>query len=570
MLGYDADGFAALEENWMRLIHPEDREKVENPWHESRAGWIQRFEIEFRMQAKEGDWRWILRRGKVVERDAKGHAIRLVGTHVDITERKQAEQDRVARDVAEAANRAKSIFVANMSHEIRTPMNAILGFAQVLKKDPALTPRQAEYLEIISRSGSHLLQLINDILDISKIEAGRIDLKPASFCLHDLLWDVEMTFRSRVEEKGLQLLVEWDDLVPSHAKADEGKLRQVFVNLIGNALKFTDVGGIAVRVRAEPVEEGDSSEKGRIRLIAEVEDTGHGIDSADIDRIFDVFHQAERGLKAGGTGLGLAICRRFVEMMGGKIAVRSEEGKGSCFRFDVLMEPVDEVFIEHEKSMTRQVIGLQPGTGPIRILIVDDVKHNRDLLREILNPVGFELAEAGNGVEALAQVESHAPHAIFMDMRMPVMDGYEATRRIKQHEAWKSIPVIALTASAFDEYKDEVMATGADAYLRKPFRTEELFETLGKCLPLQYLYTEEAVPSSQVVPPGPMEAISLDGIPAPLLHALHHAVGEGDMAKFGDLVQEVAVQNPGVAEKLQWLADRFDYEKLMDLLRPYA
>jgi signal transduction histidine kinase/CheY-like chemotaxis protein len=418
--------------------------------------------------------------------DAAGKVVSVHETAEDITQQREAEQDRIARQAAEEASRQKSLFVSNMSHEIRTPMNAILGFAQILERDPSLTPRQAAHVRAINRAGRHLLHLINDILDIARIESGKTVLKPAAFSLQDLLTDVEMMFRSRAEAEGLELIVERDETLPAHILADEGKLRQVFVNLMGNALKFTETGGVAVRVWSEPVEAGPDGDGTSLRLVCEVEDSGPGIPGEDLDSIFDAFSQGGAGARAGGTGLGLAISHRFVEMMGGRLTVESTVGKGSCFRFEVPVSRAEGTAAT-EKPEPRRVTGLAPGEGPFRILVVDDVQDNRELLCALLQPVGFQVREAENGEEALAAFEDWSPHAVLMDMRMPVMDGYEATRRIKTLEAGRDRPVIAVTASAFKDAKEEVLATGVSAYLRKPFRPEELYGALEACLDLHFV-----------------------------------------------------------------------------------
>ena len=406
----------------------------------------------------------------------------------DITERKQAELDRIACDAAEAANRTKSIFVANMSHEIRTPMNAVLGFAQVLACDPLLTPKQGECVRIISRNGEYLMQLINDILEISKIESGQLTLDEATFCLHDYLDELELMFRSSVVARGLQLFVERDANVPCYVTADRGKLRQILINLVGNAIKFTETGRITVR--AEVVEGKPVEDKDVLHLMFEVQDTGSGISDDDLGLIFDSFQQGKSGAKVGGAGLGLSISRRLVEMMGGEITVTSQVGKGSCFRFDVLLTPAAKV-AGQDKLERRRVVSLEPGTGPFRILVVDDVPVNIALTYSLLQPVGFEVAEAANGVEALDVFEQWSPHAVLMDMRMPVMDGYEATRRIKSTEAGRATPVIALTSSVFEDAKKKMMAAGADGHIGKPIRREELLEELRKCLGLCYVFTDE-------------------------------------------------------------------------------
>ncbi len=481
----------------------------------------------------------------------------------DLTERRRAEDERVAREAAEEASRAKSGFVANMSHEIRTPLNAILGFTQILEKDPDLNPRQAESLRTISRSGSHLLGLINDILDMSRIEAGRVALTQAPFCLADLLADLETMFRVRAEEKGLELRVEIDPDLPRQVVGDEGKLRQVLINLLGNAVKFTEKGLVTLRVRARAARK-ESPEGPSLRLEAEIEDTGPGIPEQDQERIFDPFAQAAAGARAGGTGLGLAISLRFVEMMGGSLRVASQPGQGSCFRFDALVSPALEA--EEEPSPSpRRAVGLDPAHRPCRVLVVDDIPTNRALLGAMLRPLGFEVAEAGNGAEALEVFQDWSPHVILMDMRMPVMDGYEATRRLRMTESGRNTPIIAVTASAFEDLRQDVLAAGVDEYLRKPFNLEDLLEILHKCLGLRYLYAEEP----PAAPPTGAESPASPGDPRLLgeqLSSLREALADGDMARIRLLLADLPAE-PEATRTLKSLADRYDYEGLDSLLK---
>jgi len=482
----------------------------------------------------------------------------------DITEHKKAEADRIARQEAEQANRAKSVFLANMSHEIRTPLNAMLGFAQILEHDPSLTPRQTGMIHTIGRSGRHLLDLINDILDMSKIEAGRLELSSAEFCLHDLLDDLEMMFDSPALAKQLSLSVKRDDLVPRYINADEAKLRQVLINLMGNAVKFTKTGGIAVRVRCETTA-GSADDANTVRLVVEVEDSGLGIAEDELARIFEPFRQLAAGREAGGTGLGLAVSRRLVELMGGSLTVKSQVGKGSCFRFDALVTPV-EGSAQEDVRAARQVVGLEPGPGPVRILIVDDEKDNRDLLAALLEPVGFEIREAVNGQEALEVFEGWSPHAVLMDIRMPVMDGYEATRRIKATEQGHATPVIAVTASAFEDSESKVMATGVDGYVCKPFKMEKLLEVLKKCLGLRYVYADTGGQAPEQAKVQPLTREDLAALPEALRQALRQAVDEGDMAGLKALIAQVEKMDAEAARKLWNLADQYDYEALTQLL----
>ena len=484
---------------------------------------------------------------------------------VALAERRRAESDRIARQAAEEASRAKSAFLSNMSHEIRTPLNAMLGFAQILERDGSLTPRQKEMIHTINRSGQHLLNLINDILDMSKIEAGRLQLNPVDFCLHDLLEDLEMMFRSRAEAKGLQLLMERADDLPRYVHADEAKLRQVFINLMGNAVKFTKTGGVSVRVRAETLERNSTQDTHLLRLVVEIEDSGPGIAADELELIFEPFRQSAAGRDAGGTGLGLAVSRRLVELMGGSIGVRSELGKGSCFSFQVPVKLAAGAAQEVVPRM-RQVIGLEPGTGPIRILVADDKKDNRDLLRALLEPLGVEVKEAANGQEALDLFEAWSPHAVLMDMRMPVMDGYEATRRIKTTEKGRITPVIAVTASAFEDAEKEVMATGVDGYVRKPFRAEEIFAVLGKCLGLRYVYAEDRGQAAKDTNVEPLASEDLAGLPEALRRDMRKAVEDGDMAELRALIAQIQETDAGMARKLKNLADQYDYEGLSRVL----
>ncbi|HCW93838.1 MAG TPA: hypothetical protein DHM44_09170 [Flexistipes sinusarabici] len=491
---------------------------------------------------------------------------RIISVVQDITERRQAEMDRIERKAAEDADRAKSVFVSNMSHEIRTPLNAIMGFAQILERDPALTDRQYEQVHTINRSGRHLLNLINDILDISKIESGQLTLHKNKFCLHTLLDDIDMMFRSRADGKGIQFLFDRGENVPQYIIADEGKLRQILVNLIGNAVKFTKSGGVSLRVKAGERDETGLEENKAVNLMFEVEDSGPGIPEEDLENIFESFSQSQAGVEAGGTGLGLPISKRLINLMGGSISVDSEVGKGSIFRFNIQVEETDAPEKQLGIEEMRRVEGLKPGSGSVRILVVDDQKDNRNLIRHTLEPAGFEIKEASNGEEALELFESWSPHAVLMDLRMPVMDGYQAARKIKSTYKGKDVPVIAVTASVFEDKKQDVISAGMDEYLRKPFRPEELFAVLKNVLDLDYNYSDSSESKQRKSAKRQVTAEDISSLPEELIIGMKEAVENGDTAKLKDYISKAEEIDAETGSGLRLLADRYNYDKLLKLL----
>jgi PAS domain S-box-containing protein len=475
----------------------------------------------------------------------------------DVTERKRYEQS------LQQANRAKSVFLANMSHEIRTPMNAILGFSQLMLRDQDLTPRQCQYLGTINRSGEHLLALINDILEMSKIEAGRTTLNLSTFDLPVLLKDLEMMFRVRTDEKKLTFEVEIIGEVPQYIVSDVNKLRQVFINVLGNAVKFTEEGGIHVRVRTDRCGEAKPC------LLLEIEDTGPGISPEDQDKLFRHFEQTKSGQQAGtGTGLGLAISREFVRLMGGAITVSSQLDKGSVFVIELPMKAGDaDAVIAKEKP--RQVLTLQAGQAPCRVLIADDVEDNRQLLAQLLTPIGFEVRLATNGAEAVAEFERWRPQLVLMDFRMPVMDGHEAIRRIRAMPGGTESTVIAVTASAMDENRQELMAVGADDFIGKPFREADLFQKIHDHVGVEYVYAEDPAtdrPEDTVA----LTPDSLTGCSAELLESLREAVITADLDQLLERIREVEACDARAARGLRDLAERFEYEKLLSLLNSVA
>ena len=465
-----------------------------------------------------------------------------------------------ARRTAEAANQAKSIFLANMSHELRTPLNAILGFTQLMDSDPNLTTEQQTNLGIINRSGEHLLTLINDVLEMSKIEAGRVTLQENCFDLYGLLDILEEMFRLRTDEKGLTLSFARIEEVPQYVRTDEGKLRQVLTNLLGNAVKFTEEGGVALRI-ARAVEDE--------RLIFTVEDTGPGIDPEELETVFEPFVQTaiiERSQE--GTGLGLSISRQFARLMGGDISVSSELGQGSVFRFELPVGVADAAEVEVAQT-SRRVVGLEQGQPTYRLLIVDDRETTRQLLVKLLEPLGFEVREAAQGRDSIKIWERWEPHLIWMDMRMPVMDGYEAARQIKATAKGKSTIIIALTASAFEEDQETILSAGCDDVVRKPFRKEEIFDRLAKHLGVCFVYDEAPIQPTKALMAEIHDVLrptALAVLPSDWVTELQQATMKANLNQILALTDQIRGQNAALADALADMAQNFEYKKIMKLI----
>jgi len=437
-------------------------------------------------------------------------------------------------------------------------MNAILGFSQLMLRDKDITPRQCQYLGTINRSGEHLLALINDILEMSKIEAGRTTLTSSTFDLPVLLKDLEMMFRVRTDEKKLSFTVEMIGDVPQFIVTDINKLRQVFINLLGNAVKFTDHGGIGLRVRAE-----QEAATGPL-LRVEIEDTGPGISAEDQDKLFHHFEQTKTGQQAGtGTGLGLAISREFVRLMGGDITVDSVVGRGSIFVIHLPLKEGEAQAVQRREK-ARQVQGLQRGQKACRVLIADDIDDNRQLLAQLLTPVGFEVWLANNGAEAVQKFEAWRPQLILMDFRMPVMDGHEAIRRIRAMAGGKDIKIIAVTASAMDDNRQALLRIGADDFIAKPIQEAELFEKIHVHLGLEYVYAEEPTTAAPEEV-GEVSPESLTELPQEFIDAMREAVTTADLDQLLLKIEEVEARAPLVARGLRRMAEGFQYQKLLEL-----
>ncbi|MGB8644706.1 MAG: 7TM diverse intracellular signaling domain-containing protein [Anaerolineae bacterium] len=495
-----------------------------------------------------------------------------------------------AKEAAEAANRAKSTFLANMSHELRTPLNAILGFSELMTGNSNLTVAQQENLGTINRSGEHLLGLLNHVLDLSKIESGRVELYPESFDLIYLLRGLEEMFRLRAEKKGLSLLVELSPDVPQYVYADQNKLRQILINLLGNAIKFTEAGGITLCVeRCAPRTTGaDQTGAGPVAaellLYFEIQDTGCGMAPGELAKIFEPFVQGKSGMRAReGTGLGLLISRQFARMMGGELTVMSQEGKGSVFSFEIKAAHPQHSEIEKRNRhlAERHVIGLAPGQsapdgGPFRLLVVEDNLDSRDLLVQILRPLGFEAREAADGQIGIDIWRAWHPHLIWMDMAMPVVDGHAATRQIRAEmkTTGEHTVIVALTASAFEEERTQILDEGCDDFLRKPFQQADLYEMLARHLDVRFVYEDGPAETAQDETGGARAgelgrvalASALAAMPIEWVAGLRQATVEGDLDRMTGMVDAIREARPELAGGLLELINDFELKKLLGLI----
>ncbi len=554
--------------SFLQLIHSDDRERIETLYQAHLNEKID-YDTEYRLLLSNGEIKHIHER-RQTDRNENEKPISTLGTIQDITERKLIEIELIqhrqhleelvfirtqelekTKNEAECANRAKSVFLANMSHELRTPLNAILGFAQLIEHDPLLSDEHHKELQTINRAGQHLLGLINDVLEISRIEAGQSYSQNDLFDFYELLQVIEEIIRMRAEAKKLDFKIERLSELPHFVEGDSHHLRQVLINLLGNSVKYTNKGTVRLNITAE---KKDS-------ICFEVIDTGVGISKEDLQNIFGAFYQTENGISKGdGSGLGLTISKEFVRLMGGKIIVKSIEGRGSSFTFTIPLPEVDAP--ETAPKLKGAVISLAEGQKNYRVLVVEDNVDNRDLLTRILENVGFKVKAVENGKQAIEEFQIWSPDFIWMDMRMPVMDGYTATKKIRDLPNGQNVKIVALTASAFFEDRKSILSAGCDEVLTKPLREEDLFEIMRRLLALEFRYNLVPQKNNSTT-----IALNLNCLEFKLREELSCAAELLDIEAVQSIIQKIKVDFPEQARILEKAVGEFHFDYILHALR---
>lgn len=569
-----------------RVIYPEDlplyHKQLIEPFQSGQS-----FACDFRIVRSDKELRWVTAKGEPVC-NQQGEIIRYVGIVMDISDRKNAELElQRAKEAAESASRAKSMFLSSMSHELRTPLNAILGFAQLLNRDSTLTSEQQGYIDTINRNGQHLLALINDVLEVSKIESGKLTLHPTNVDLHQLLDNLNDLFQLKAIAKHLTLKIERSPAVPQFIYVDESKLRQILINLLSNAIKFTSQGSVTLSVSNQ----SSTQSSALSTLYFKVQDTGLGISPDELPELFRPFSQTTAGQQATeGTGLGLAISRSFVKLMKGEVGVNSKPGEGSAFWFTLPVEAAECNDVSVQLS-TRKVVGLEPGQPNYRILVVEDHAENAQFLTQLLSLVGFEVQQVANGQAGLLIWETWKPHLILMDMQMPVMNGYEATQRIRSQEQrlaevsnsaiskplngsqekYSAVPsptiIIAVTGSAFEEDRAQILAVGCDDFIRKPFQENLLFARLADYLGVQYRYenAESTEPIDQIDLCFPLSPDIFVAMPSDWIRQLNAAARECNQLEVVQQLSQIPHEHEALALVLKRLAIDFRFEDIAAL-----
>ena len=572
MLGYEKDApFPNTLEKWSKIVHPDDLQGITDTLQPFLDGDDSQYESEHRLRTADGGWKWIHDVGRVTSRNRRGQATRFIGVHIDINQTKSLQLELTAeKRNAEAANEAKSGFLANMSHELRTPLNAILGYTQLFANDTSLDSKQQKRIKAMHQAGEHLLMLINDILDLSKIEASKMQLVTNRFHLAEFLQGVDDIIRGRADAKGITFRCEYEQPLPEIIVTDELRLRQVILNLLSNAIKFTAQGHCILRIQSQSLV-GDRS-----LLTVTIEDSGAGIVPEMQQQVFEPFQQTGDPLQyAEGSGLGLAICRQLTQLMGGDLQLispvnsQSQHGEGPGTRCTFTIEvPVFEKNIEEQEE--QKVIGYTVAGDKKdrkKILIVDDKQSNRAVLRDTLEFLGFLIEEASDGSEVLVACKQSRPDAILMDLRMPKIDGFTATKELKKIIPFKDIPIIAITppGKRNKALRQRCLQRGFDGYLNKPCSVSELLNILARLLHLDLCYADASDEASETEknPVPPQE----------FLDRLIDLAQSGDISAVSNLVTDLATMESGryskFANRIKPLAEASQLMAIENLIMKY-
>jgi signal transduction histidine kinase/CheY-like chemotaxis protein len=475
-----------------------------------------------------------------------------------------ARHELAARHAAEEASRAKSEFISHMSHELRTPLNAVLGFSALMRRDPAITAVQRRNLQIIHRSGEHLLDLVNSILDMSKIEAGRMALEISAFDLDALVGDVADMMRARAQEKGLGLVLDVQDQLVRHLRADPVKLRQIIINLLSNAIKFTEHGSVRMQLRQQ------RDAQGGLLLTIQVRDSGVGLQAQDMARIFEPFVQVGAPSTQDGTGLGLAITRQFIELMNGRISVQSAPGQGSTFQVSLpVTEAAGADVPAAVPAAAGDIAGLAPGQADWRILVIEDRQDNALLLARLLEEIGLEVRVAPHAGAGIGTFQQWQPHFIWMDLNMPGMDGLQATQQIRALPGGANVKIALVTAATLSAPHQAQMArSGIDALVRKPYAPREIYACMARLLGMRYVYRQSAAPEPSAVPAA-LTAQRLAALPPALREALRNALISLDSRRIDAVIAQAAQCDGALGELLARHAGQYHYTPILAALETH-